>query len=525
MGRLRNRINNLDNKSYGRTKIEVATNELTADNLKIFLPKILTIFEKNVEEIDNLIDYVNGVQGILEKTKIIRTEINNKPVENHAFEIKEFLKGYLVGNPIQLSQRNTSAIIDDVTLLNTYMVEQKKAKKDEIMVENIVTYGKSLYMTLPQDKAIENLDKQSPFKTILIDSREGDVIYSSGLDKQKIGCFVVTELPINDPSGYKYLITIWNNTGKKFSIYSNSRIPNFGLDLPINNSTNKANEDIIQPVIIEENFYIPYVPMTEYYFLESRMGIIEIVKDSLDLLNKINANEMDDIEQFVNYILVLINQDIKSEDVKLLKENKILKLKSVNPQMQADAKFLQQALSHGDINTFYERVYTMMMSIVGIPRANDNVTSGGDTGQARLLGEGWTLASQRALTYQNMIADSERENLEVALWICRNTPNCKIDELYPSDIDIKLNIDKSDNMLTKSQTMLNLKTLKLPNSIIAEKAQLFNDPLEVSKVWDKYEEELLNREQEMANRINNIQNNNNEEEIEANNQDNRTKDL
>lgn len=493
-------MNIFEEKHYkGRTKIEIPANEINEETIREFLPNIMSIFRENKLEIDYLVDYLEGEQDIYNKVKEVRETINNKKVENHAFEIVEFIKGYLVGNPIQYSQRITTALVEDITYLNTYMVDQEKGKKDTQMIEWIATCGKALYLTLPNPDTIDNVEKESPFKEYLIDPREGDVIYSSTLNKEKIGCFVITEIPKN-ANGEKYLITIYGKN-KKYEIYSKGAIPTRSMR------------------IVEKEFIVPYVPMTEYYFFESRMGLIEIVKDSLDLLNQINSNEMDDIEQFVNNIMVLINQDIKEEDVKLLRENKLLKLKSPNPQMQADVKFLQQALEHGDIDVFYNRVYEKMMGIVAIPRSGDVATSGGDTGQARLLGTGWTLADQRAMTYQNMLSASERENLKVVLWICRTTTDCPIKELYPSEIDVKFNINRSDNMLVKAQTMSYLKQLELPTSIIAEKSQFFNDPLEVSKEWDKQIEK--NKKEAEQKQQNN--NNNKTTEVVIENQDNRTK--
>lgn len=489
----------LENYYRGRQKIEIAANEINEENIREFLPTIMSTFRANKLQIDYLVSYLEGIQDIYNKTKEVRETINNKNVENHAFEIVEFLKGYLVGNPIQYSQRITTALVDDITYLNTYMVEQEKAKKDTQMIEWIATCGKGLYLTLPNPDKVENIEKEAPFKEYLIDPREGDVIYSSTLNKEKIGCFVVTEIPKNE-RGERYLITIYGK-GKKYEIYSKGEIPNKNMRIE------------------EKEFIMPYVPMTEYYFFESRMGLIEIVKDSLDLLNLINSNEMDDIEQFVNNIMVLINQDIKPEDVKLLRENKLLKLKSMNPQMAADVKFLQQSLQHGDIDVFYNRVYEKMMGIVAIPRSGDVATSGGDTGQARLLGTGWTLADQRAMTYQNMLASSERENLKNVLWICRITDKCPIKNIYPSEIDVKFNINRSDNMLVKAQTMSYLKQLELPTSIIAEKSQFFNDPLEVSKEWDKQIEK--NKKEIEQKQQNN--NNNKTTEVVIENQDNKTK--
>lgn len=462
-------FNDINKRFLGRTKIEIPTDELTVDTLKENLPYILKTFFTNSKEIEFLDEMYRGKQDIDNKTKEVRETINNKYVENHAFEVVEFIKGYLVGKPVYLSQRVPDKYTDDVGLANTYMIEQDRAHKDSTLIEDIAKAGVGIYLCLPKTENVENIDKQAPFNIYLLNPMSSTVIYSSNVGNKKLGGLILTELPKNNING-RYLITIYAKN-KKFSIYTK-------------NLNGKST------IIKEDEFALPFVPMVEYYFNESRLGLIEVIKDSLDLLNKVNSSEMDDIEQFINNIMVIYNQDINKKDVELLRNNKILKLKSNNPQIQADVKFLQQQLQHGDINTFFTRIYNMMMGIVAIPKSGDRATSGGDTGEARLLGEGWTLADQRAMTYQNSFAKSEKELLDIAFWICRKTPNCKIDELFPSDVDVKFSISRSDNMLVKTQTMLNMNTLQLPEEIITSQSEFFNDPLEVAKSWKQNKEKI-----------------------------------
>ena len=166
----------LDNYYRGRQKIEIAANEINEENIREFLPTIMSTFCANKLQIDYLVSYLEGIQDIYNKTKEVRETINNKNVENHAFEIVEFLKGYVVGNPIQYSQRITTSLVDDITYLNTYMVEQEKAKKDTQMIEWIATCGKGLYLTLPNPDKVENIEKEAPFKEYLIDPDRKSVV-------------------------------------------------------------------------------------------------------------------------------------------------------------------------------------------------------------------------------------------------------------------------------------------------------------------------------------------------------------
>lgn len=459
----------------GRDIIKIPVEEINKENLEKYLPYILGVFFKNQVEFDALDLYYKGKQDILNKTKKVRPTINNKTLENHAFEMVEFLKGYMVGRPIKYSQVVTGKATDDVSILNTYMLDQNKATKDTTLLENMAKGGHAYYMCLPKgeenyvDKKIlgvkvkrtllYNIDKQAPFDIYLQDPRNTFVVYSSYAGNKKLcgGCITMV-----DENQYRLTIFAPN---KKF-------IAEFSSPSPYNIRN-----------LQEEPFALPLVPIIEYKLNNSRIGIIEIVKSMLDTLNKISSNQMDDIEQFVNSVMVFTNQDINAEEFTELLELGAVKIKSINPQNPADVKLLSQSLNHTDINSYYERVYNKMMGIVAIPKQGDRATSGGDTGQARLLGEGWTLADQRAMTYQNMITESERELLTVILYICRTTPECKINELYPSDIEVKFSRSKSDNMLVKSQVILNLQTAGIPEEIIAQVCELFDAPLEVAQSW------------------------------------------
>lgn len=500
----------------GRKQIKIPADVLTKEVLQKYMTYILGIFFENATEYRELDLYYRGDQDILNKEKTVRPTINNITLENHAFEMVEFLKGYMVGRPIKYSQVVTGASTDDISILNTYMLEQNKATKDTNIVEDMAKGGVGYYICLPKssDNYIEtkilgkpttrtllyNIDKQAPFDIYLQSPADTFLIHSSLVGNKKIGGGIITQIDEN-----KYRVTI----------YAPNKI--FAADVGTKYPYTIQNFE-------ESDSILPFVPIVEYKLNANRIGIIEVVKSMLDTLNKISSNQMDDIEQFVNSIMVFTNQEINKEEFTQLLELGAINIKSVSPQVQADVKLLEHSLKHGDVNTYYERIYNKMMGIVAIPKQSDRASSGGDTGQARLLGEGWTLADQRAMTYQNMMTESERELLEIILFICRTTPECKIDEIYPSDIEVKFSRSKSDNMLVKSQVILNLQAAGLPEEIITQVCELFDAPLEVSEAWKKNLEEREEQSNSQQETDDNNYNNDNEIGIDPqNNIDNRAK--
>ena len=123
--------------------------------------------------------------------------------------------------------------------------------------------------------------------------------------------------------------------------------------------------------------------------------LIELVITQLNALNKIKSDDLDGIDQFVQSLLVFVNQDVDVEDVRALEEAGAIKVFSQDPNKPADVKLLTQQLLHSETKIVTDDIYNKILTILGIPRLNDK-PSGGDTGQARLLGEGWTMAYQRA---------------------------------------------------------------------------------------------------------------------------------
>ena len=104
------------NPFTGRKMIKIPAETIDIETLKEFLPDILGTFFQNKAEFEALDAYYKGEQDILTKTKTVRPKINNITLENHAFEMVEFLKGYMVGRPLRYSQVVTGAATDDITM-------------------------------------------------------------------------------------------------------------------------------------------------------------------------------------------------------------------------------------------------------------------------------------------------------------------------------------------------------------------------------------------------------------------------
>lgn len=451
------------------------------------MPEILAIHNHNVAEIEYLDNFYKGIQPILEKTKTVRPEINNKILVNHAYEIVEFKKSYVFGDPVQYVQKGekgTNTTNPAISLLNKFMESEDKSSKDKELAEwwyKIGTGYRWADIDNPED------EDEAPFEISTPDPKKTGVVYSTGITEEQLFSFYI--------QNFTGMITTQDTQQigeyQEYTIYLEDKVMVLttqygGLKLkPLNKKVlgifNKKLPNPY-PLLIKGHRII------EYPLNKNRIGLIELVISQLNAINRITSNELDDIEQFVQSLLVYINQQIDIETHKKLIKLGAMQVFTQEHGKPADVKLLSQKLSHSETKTYKDGMYNDVLTIVGIPRLNDK-PSGGDTGQARLLGEGWTMADERAKQDELSFKKPERQFLKLILNICNEKLRGKSDNLKGlklSDIDIKFTRNKSDNILVKTQALMNLMNAQCPPDIAFSVIGLFNDPNEVFEKAKQY---------------------------------------
>lgn len=478
---------------FGRRKLlsSYKKSEINETILAEILPQVLKEHELNATEIDYLYNYYKGKQPILNKTKIVRPEINNITLENHAFEIVEFKKSYVYGEPIQYVQKGEKEgekINPEISLLNKFMESEDKSSLDKELAEWQYICG-TAYRWVEADS--ENEEDEAPFEMSVPDPRRTFVVYNNG----------IKEYPLF--SGYISYFTKNIMTDEHVPLVVNYRVVTIYTDKHkyVFSEEEKPGEFKIlpQPIPISDkkvNAYkleIPGQRIIEYPLNSSRLGLIELVMSDLEAINKIKSADLDGIDQFIQSLLVFVNQEIDLPTFKKLVANGAIQVSSSDPNKPADVKLLTNQLTHTETKVVSDDRYESMLSIVGIPRLNHKA-SGGDTGQARLLGEGWTMADERAKQDELSFKKSERKLLKLVINICKyktKDKDEKIENLKLSDIDIKFTRNKSDNLLVKTQGLMNMQTSQVPPEIAFVTCGLFSDPNDVYQKAKEYYGENL----------------------------------
>jgi len=459
----------------------------------------IELHNQNHDESRYLLDYLYGDQDIKYKVKLTREEINHKSVENWAWAFMDWKKAFLLGKPIQYAPLDNVAN-EEISVLNKYNVFEDKDQKDQELYEDIFATGRAFRYN---NYSPVTDDDEAPYDIINLDVLNTEVVYSSSISKEQLLAFVKTSK--------KYIVQEVNpDTGKQETQtknYDEYTIYTRNMKYTINNKT--SNLEIIERTPILQNCHL----ITEYYFNKKRMSLLEICKDIFDDINYVENLDEDDIEGFVNSIMVFTNAEVNKEGMEAIKKFGAVSIKSTD-QKKASVELLQSRLKSLDTQIFYLRKLSALHSILSVPEATQNGTiSNAETGKAVLTGQGFTSASVRVENEEKSFKKCDRNALKVILRICKNAKNSGIKNLKVSDIDIKFSRDLSDNLLVKTQALMNLESANIPPQIANAVIGLFSDPVSVTKLQEAY----MKQKQLLQQEIQNAKSNNNENKINEQN--------
>ena len=408
------------------------------------LTHIWSLHGENANEIDYLEKYYRGYQPILGKRKDIRPTINNIILENNAYFVVNFKVGYVFGEPIQFIQRGDIAN-PEVGVLNGYAIAEDKYDKDSELAESIYTAGIGHRLVLP------NNNDDSPFDIINLDSKTTFLVYSS-----------------KDPAHSKLIgVTFTKSARSKTiqgSVYTDTGYYTF----------EKSNTGTAFNVKFEKRHYLGTIPIFEYNFNKWRIGLIEVVMSIFNAINRIDSGDLDGLEQYIQSLLVFINNEIDPETYKDVMDLGAVELSTADPSRPADIKLIQNEISHENTEVLHKRLLNTAFTILGIP-VQTTRTSGGDTGAARQLSDGWTMAQQRAKQDENAFKRCSKEEIKLILRICKMTPNSGIETLELKDIDQKLPRGRDDNFLVRAQGLMNLITAGVSPDVAYASTGIFPD--------------------------------------------------
>lgn len=438
--------------TFGRQKIFTNYKEINDNNIVDVLLKSFAIHLSNAIQIEHLYAYYKGNQEILRRVKQLRPDHNAKVVENHCFEIANFIAGYLLAKPIQYVARSKDLDINQLTTFNNYLVDLSKESQDMTLAKDRSICGTGYRIGLPNE-----LNGETPFKAFVLSPKSTFVVYSSAVGNEPLlGCTYYKE----------------NTNGQEQTIieaYSKDAFYRF-------NQSGKA-------IISKKPHTMGAIPIIEYPLNDERIGSFEIVECIQDCLNLLDSDQTNAITQFVQSLLVFKNIEVTKEVVESLKELGAIQI-SDNGEIQADIKYITQELNQTQVQTFKQYLKDTMYKIVGMPQQNSG--SGGDNGIAVIYKDGWTEVEAKMRPNELAFKDSERQFLKLVLSFTQTMTKSKIN-IKASQIEIKFTRSNYENIAQKVDAFTKMIAQEKVAPILAyQTTGLFNDPEQACLTSEEY---------------------------------------
>lgn len=435
---------------FGRKRIFCDADTIHAGNIESIISEAMLTHRQNAIEIKYLRRYLSGFQPVLERKKSTRKDILNKVVVNTAAEVMDFKLSYIFGAPLDIVRSANSQSTVDITAFQRMMDEQGKDGVDQEIAQDMLTGAFGYRGVLPNP----NPDEASPFCLVDMSSETTFCVYKNDVFKRKL--LGVSYIEREDKS---LLLTAYTDSAR------------FELESPGNGGPWK--------LVDTTSNGIGYIPIVEYAMPEL-MGVFEKAMPLMDALNTAASNRVDDLEQFIQSILWICGVDLDEEAQTQLKESLCLITPNVQEGAQPQVKFLVNNLDQNGIQGMVDDLYYHILEVCSCPGREQS--SGGNTGAATELGAGgWRKAQYSAERIISAWQKGDREMYRIALAILeksRKTP-AELRGLKATDLETKFTLSKNNDLLTKTQGILNLMQAGVHPRIAYREVGVFSDPEQV----------------------------------------------
>lgn len=474
--------------------------------LKKYLPSILQQHKKNRVKIKYLYEYAFGNQDISEKKRLYNKDAknNNIIVENHAFRQISFKTGFIESEKRDYSHK-TDSLNQEIQYLDIYFTDCDFFSKDKDLKEWVYATGIGATYQCPRTDIIKveidgktkkevykykgpadgfDIKTECPVSFDVVDPADNFVVYSSVRGENPLFCLSLVQVEKKDA-------TIYSDVDYDYELYIETRYARYKARC-------SKTFDGFQDLQLEVAKAVNDMPMIEHAINQKRIGLVELNRDLFNSINTLISNTTDMVVDGANVIMVFKNTDIDQDTINDMKNKGAVILHDVQDNKnnsEAKLETITITIPFEGLNSFYEERVTQAYDIAGVPLASGAVTSGGDTGQARLLGGGWNNAYVIIKNDISSLLKSDYAVLRSFLKLCKLVPACPIRDLAASQVDIKYHINQSDNLLVKAQAMAQLYQINMPKEEILKATGLFSDTCSVGQKWEETDQEAK-KEQE-----------------------------
>lgn len=399
----------------------------------------------NISRYNTLDDYYLNKSNILYKNRTIKELANNKILNGYAKYITDLNVGYFMGEEVNYNVNDEH--VKYLQQLTDLYRNNDIFEVDKSNVKKLSKYGKCY--------EINYINENSEIKTKSLHPKDV-LLFTDGTIEEKVILAVY------------YSCVDKDNT--KLYIYTEK------INIIVNIKNNTHNIESIQTNLFSK------IPIIEYRNNEECTGDYENILTLIDAYNKIVSNDVDNIEEFIDSILILQGvQGITIEQAKLLREMKMMELTE-----DGKADYLTKVLDEIGLNQALSRIRQDIHKFSATPDMSDENFIGNSSGVAlayKLLP--FELMTNTKQSHYQKGLKQRYELYTIYMNIKNNLPIVPVNEI---DIHFKRSLPQND--LEVSQMIANLQGM-LTNKTLISRLSFVKDANE--------EDRLVKEEQEYEN--------------------------
>lgn len=453
---------NFDNTTeyYGRKMLKtnlsiIGDIKADAETVKLILESVLKTHEQNVQEETELFNIFLNNPEFWEKTKVQRQDINNKISIPTAWSLTRTINGFCFGEPIKyllkdIDETNNSQSLSEeqkskqkqIEILSAYLDTQHNHDSTVMATLSASICGLGYKLALPStDEEIEETGVPFVINTNFIYPQLAGVVYSdSPIPKPVMGFLEGKYYNPNtgEEEGVQY--TCWT----KYAQYV------------LKKSEQGEGYDLVKQKVgeTEVDFYelaTKRIPLVEVERNAFRKGDWEVAKDLIKLRNELTSVRQDDVQQIIDYVLVLINCDFESnEDKNNAINSRLISLKVQDPSNKPSVDILKNALEQAGLQQYADYLDLLIQESVGVPNRQERGGGGGDTGQAVKYRNGFRDLENNAGLIISKMDKAELQFLALCINYCQTSSIRTLDNLKPYEVRCKFMRTLNDDIVSSA---------------------------------------------------------------------------
>lgn len=458
-------------------KIPLKASGLTIGAIMPYLPSVLEQFKDNAKQIRDDYDYYCLEHEILNKTRRYEDSFaNNRIVEPHLAAMIDWKVGYIFGFPMKYAQ-SEEAQTDDIKYLNKYVRNWKRKVDRDVGMWAFAT-GVGYYFIEPKKRPFDT-EHEAPFVIYCRDADTCVKVKSAYNGNEPLFDILYSSYEEKDKDGRSKTIEI-------IDVYLPSMYYQFIVN-PLVNGEYKQ--------VASKRRYYSKLPLVEKR-LHNGIGLVSMLKSLQYALDMLSSNNLDNLQEVVNVIYKYKGISTgETNEAKTIFHRSVMKNGAIEIPYQQSAPFPADleiesvdALNLEAVNVFKMDLKRTMYETAGVPLATSDTNSGGTTKSGSEVANGYENAYNRAIDNVNDFIIADYDLLEKMIWICQHTSGNKINNLHPSEIEIKYCLNLTDNILTKMQALVYAIEIGMPYNMALEKTKMSNDSDAEGAIWKAFAE-------------------------------------